>query len=115
MTPKGQMQHLADFQAEMEEVLISKGGDYATEDKLSNFKEVAAITKQSPARVVLTMIATKVSRLSNLIDKEGEPNNESVSDSTLDIANYAVLLDAVIRESEYEEKPAKKISKSRKR
>ena len=108
MNAKGQKQHLSDFQQEMSDVLISKGGDYATQDKLSNFKEVAKITKLSPERVALVMIATKVSRLSNLLDREEAPNNESVRDSIKDTANYCVLLDAIVCEEEYEEKPNKK-------
>jgi hypothetical protein len=33
----------------------------------------------------------KISRLQNLIWKEGIPNNESIEDSWIDLANYSII------------------------
>jgi hypothetical protein len=46
------------------------------------------------------MIATKVARLGVLLNSESKPNNESVRDSVLDLANYAVLLDMILSDKE---------------
>ena len=87
------------FTDKMEVVLMSKGYDYANQDRLSNFKEVASITQSTPEKVALTLIAIKVARLGVLLDSDKSPNNESVEDSVLDLANYAFLLHAILIES----------------
>jgi hypothetical protein len=99
MTPKQQIEHLELFQQRMSEVLLRKGNDYANEDRLSNFKLVGQIVGLPPEKVVAVLIATKVVRLGNLLSKGGDPNNESISDTLMDMANYAVLEDAVLSTS----------------
>ena len=81
------------------EIMLSKGDDYANEDRLSNFKSAAYICGLTPAQHCLAMIATKVARLGVLLDpKAGTPKHESVQDSILDLANYAQLLNMIIVE-----------------
>jgi hypothetical protein len=43
----------------------------------------------------LSLIATKVARLGVLLKSNKPAENESISDSLLDLANYAVLLDQI--------------------
>ena len=83
----------------MEKVLFSKGDDYANQDRLSNFKLAGAITGGDARTNCLILIATKVSRLGVLINSKEEPNNESIEDSVLDLANYSVLLLMIINEN----------------
>lgn len=47
-------------------------------------------------------IATKVARLGVLLSNNINPQNESIHDSILDLANYAILLDALIEDRESE-------------
>ena len=82
------------FQAEMEKVMLGKGNDYANEDRLSAFKQVAFITGLTEEQVISVFLATKIARLSNLFSGK-EPNNESIDDSILDLANYAALLQMI--------------------
>ena len=99
MTKKEQIAHFGYITGEMEKVLFSKGDDYANEDRLSNFKLAGAITGGDARTNCLNMIATKVARLGVLINSKNEPNNESIEDSVLDLANYSVLLLMIINEN----------------
>lgn len=84
----------------MRSVLLKKGNDYANADRLSNFKLAGNICGISPEMNCLSLIATKVARLGVLLSNEDrQPNNESIKDSVLDLANYAVLLDMIISDN----------------
>jgi hypothetical protein len=89
-----QQRTFEEFIAKMESTIFKKGNDYSKgdADRLSNFKLAGAITGSSPQMNCLNLIATKVARLGVLLNKEGSPDNESIEDSILDLANYAVLL-----------------------
>ena len=84
------------FKIEM--ILASKGHDYANDDALSNFKLAGAICGISAERQCLSLIATKVARLGNLLDAD-VVNNESVDDSILDLCCYSVLLAMIKNDS----------------
>lgn len=75
----------------MTDTLISKGNDYANEDRLSNFKLAGSVCGLSAEQNCLSLIATKVARLGVLL-KTHNPNNESIEDSVLDLACYSTLL-----------------------
>lgn len=85
-----------EFVNNMRSTLLNKGDDYANEDRLSNFKLAGSIAGGSAEINCLNLIATKVARLGVLLNAKSAPKNESVDDSILDLANYAVLL-AMIR------------------
>ena len=99
MTKKEQMAHFGYITGEMKKTLFSKGDDYANEDRLSNFKLAGAISGGDARTNCLNLISTKVARLGVLINTNKEPNNESIEDSVLDLANYAVLLSMIINEN----------------
>ena len=99
MTKKEQMAHFGYITGEMRKTLFSKGDDYANEDRLSNFKLAGAISGGDARTNCLNLISTKVARLGVLIKTNKEPNNESIEDSVLDLANYAVLLSMIINEN----------------
>jgi hypothetical protein len=89
--------HFDNFTRKMKNTLISKGNDYAgNKDRLANFNRAGAITGTSPEINCLSLIATKVARLGVLLNSEARPENEAVRDSVLDLANYSVLLDAIL-------------------
>lgn len=78
-------------------VANSKAHDYATEDVLNNFKTVSAAAKElglnvtDPTNYALFMVLLKIARISNLINNNKWPNNESIDDSFLDGINYFKL------------------------
>ena len=104
MTQEKQLELFDSYTAHLRQLIISKGADYAkSEDKLSNFKEVGAMTHQTRFMPALNLIATKVARLSTLLADTGKkPNHESVIDSCLDGANYFFLLAQLFHEAEEE-------------
>ena len=70
----------------------SKRGDYASEDDpFLNFTQVADLTGLSTDEVFLVWLTTKLVRLGQLVGGDKEPNNESIDDSIIDLANYAAL------------------------
>jgi hypothetical protein len=83
----------------MKQTLMKKGNDYANTDRLSNFKQAGAIVGIKPEQVALNLIAIKVARLGVLLNADYQPFNESVKDSVLDLANYAILLDMIIQDT----------------
>jgi hypothetical protein len=91
MTKQEQRLFFDVFTSQMAEVMLSKGDDYAGADRLSNFKNVGTICQLQPEQACLSLIATKVARLGQLLTGK-EPNNESIADSVLDLANYSILL-----------------------
>jgi len=78
-------------------VASSKAHDYASQDVLSNFKSVSAAAKElglnvtDPTNYALFMVLLKIARISNLINNNKWPNNESIDDSFLDGINYMKL------------------------
>lgn len=95
MTKKEQIEVFDIFVSQMRDILLSKGDDYANQDRLSNFKYAGQICGFSPELNCLNLIATKVARLGVLLNSEKAPNNESIQDSILDLANYAALLQMI--------------------
>ena len=96
MKKQEQEEHFDRMVSAMKDTLIKKGNDYANEDRLSNFKKAGSICGLKPELNCLSLIATKVARLGVLLNSENSPNNESIRDSILDLANYAVLLDMIV-------------------
>lgn len=80
----------------MRNTMFRKGNDYSNADRLSNFKLAGAIAGLNAELNCLSLIATKVARLGVLLNTKGEPNNESVEDSLLDLANYTILLRMIL-------------------
>jgi hypothetical protein len=97
-----QQNHFKELVKLMEHTLFKKGDDYANDDRLSNFKDSGAITGMNAKQICLNLIAVKVSRLGNLF-KSNNPKNESVNDSILDLANYAVLLHMIANEGKFKD------------
>lgn len=82
---------LSEVHDKMKSVLESKSNDYANVDTLSNFKLAGAICGITAEQQCLSLIATKVARLGVLLES-GNPKNESIEDSILDLTNYSFLL-----------------------
>lgn len=79
----------------MREVHIKKNEDYATTDNpFSNFdvSEYGLNLFRNPRdQAFVWPIFTKLARLATLLNSIRNPNNESIGDSLIDIANYCLL------------------------
>lgn len=96
MNNETQIKHINAFTDKMKAIITSKKQDYAQEsDVLSNFKQVASMCGISPEKVILVFCATKVARLGVLLSSGKAPNNESIEDTLVDLANYSALLGMV--------------------
>lgn len=100
MTLETQQKHFAEITEQMKSIMFAKGNDYANKDRLSNFKLAGNISGLTPELNCLSLIATKVARLGVLLNNESKPNNESIQDSLLDLANYTILLTMLLKDKE---------------
>lgn len=92
MTLEKQQNIITKLEKKASDIRIKKSSDYANEDVLSNFKLAGNICGLSPEQNCLSLIATKVARLGNLLKKDKVVKNEPVKDSILDLINYGYLL-----------------------
>lgn len=70
-------------QDELADVIIKKHQDYGPKN-ISN-------SPGGPLNGINVRLYDKIARLSNLIDNNIEPNNESLRDTLVDISNYALI------------------------
>lgn len=71
------------YYSQLKDVLVSKQKDYGP----SNIANAPG----GPLNGLRVRIFDKVSRINNLIDTGATPDNESLHDSFLDLANYAII------------------------
>ena len=71
------------------DVLLSKHADYGPRN--------ISQSPGGPLNGLSVRLHDKVARLANLLDKGAEPEHESLADTLLDIANYALIGQLVIR------------------
>lgn len=85
--------------AELMDTLIKKNSDYAPTTEFSNFEESAKFADIEPFELMLAQIGIKYSRVYKLNGTILDPSFESLRDSLVDLAGYAVIaaawLDAV--------------------
>jgi len=98
MNQTQQESHFNEIIGKMRSIMLSKGNDYANEDRLSNFKLAGSICGLAPEQNCLSLIATKVARLGVLLKSNKEANNESIEDSLVDMANYTLLLIMLLKD-----------------
>lgn len=76
-----------------------KNSDYATSsDPFHNFKQCERLGICSKERGVLVRISDKLSRATNLVEREGSVKDEAVTDTLIDMANYCVILAVMLEE-----------------
>lgn len=99
------MSYIQRVAGELKDTLSRKNHDYTTTDEFSNFTEAARLPGVMPFDVVLGQLGIKYSRLLSL-NKGSDPEFESLRDSFIDLAGYAVIAAAWLdREKEDAEAP----------
>lgn len=81
---------------EMLLVLASKNADYRVSGEFSNFEFASQVAggQVSTFGVILIQVGIKLGRLNGLLQRTGEPNNESIYDTIKDLHGYAAILHA---------------------
>lgn len=81
----------------------SKRSDYAGQDWWTqNFIDSAYATNTTPGHSCEILLATKNSRLRTLLKPSAKPKNESIEDTIMDRAVYAVIAVGIYREGGYD-------------
>lgn len=97
MTREEQLKIYEEVNSKLTKLSKSKGEDYAGEDVLSNFKNLADACKSlqiditTPVGVSLFFQIHKIARIANLLKSGNNPNNEGIEDSFIDLINYGLL------------------------
>jgi hypothetical protein len=74
-----------------------KNADYAGDaDPFKNFR-MSEQVGVDPARAILVRISDKLSRISNLLDREAKVEDERLEDTICDMINYLAILKAFIK------------------
>lgn len=71
-----------------------KNEDYAVEDNPFKNFEASTIIDVDPNKALLLQVVNKITRISNLLEKEAEIKEDKVTDSIVDAINYLALLKA---------------------
>jgi hypothetical protein len=82
--------------AEGIDIINSKNKDYAnSENPFKNF-ETSIILGITPEKGIMIRMLDKVTRISNLLEKEACVKDETIDDTLLDLINYTAILKAYI-------------------
>lgn len=80
-------------------LLVSKGAEYAgSEDRLANFKRGAGLTGCTAEQVCFIYLSKHYDALATFIREGKKPGAEPIMGRLHDLANYVLLLAALIRE-----------------
>ena len=98
-TPEEYLKRFQEITEEMLEITKKKNHDYSwTEYAFKNFEIIEEITDWNidTASWILVRITDKLSRLGTLLHKEGKVEDEKVTDTIQDAANYIIILKILI-------------------
>ncbi len=84
-------------------VLASKGGEYATGDRLHNFKATAAMLGQSPEMALMGFLAKHITSVIDIPNRGRSFTRETIDEKIGDCINYLCLLEALLIEQLEEE------------
>lgn len=85
-------------------ITLAKNSDYApTENALSNFYMVETLGLTTAENWILVRMSDKLSRIANLLKNDAKNNvkNESIEDTLIDLANYAIILKILIEDKKW--------------
>lgn len=89
---------ISDTFTECYNLIERKNADYADEgNPFKNF-EMSTQVGVTPARAILVRVSDKLSRVSNLLNKEATVNDESIADTLNDMINYIAILKVYLNE-----------------
>ncbi len=94
MTTKQFIKHLEDTFKGCLDIAKKKNSDYAnSNDPFKNF-EMSLQVGVEPDRAILVRVSDKISRISNLLNRDGNVKDERLEDTIDDAINYLAILKA---------------------
>ena len=81
-------------------VLVNKAGEYATEDRLHNFKVAAALEGKTPEQALAGMMAKHTVSVYDMAESGLAYPIELWQEKITDHINYLFLLNAIVREGQ---------------
>lgn len=78
------------------EIVRIKNQDYAGDNNPFKNFESAAVAGVGISRAIIVRILDKLSRISNIIDKDRAVKDETIEDTILDAINYLAILKAYL-------------------
>jgi len=83
----------------MHDILKRKNADYAgSKGEYNNFEYCEKLGLCSTETGIMVRISDKMTRISNLLKADAQVKDESVHDTLLDMANYALILASYIED-----------------
>lgn len=78
------------------DVLLTKQREYATEDRLHNFKVAAGYLQRTPEQALMGFLAKHLVSLSDMVRSGAEYNKDVWDEKIGDSINYLLLLRALV-------------------
>lgn len=92
-TPEEYMKRFEELTNQMLSITKAKNHDYSwTTRAFKNFELCENLEVCSVEAGILVRITDKITRISNLISSENQVADEKITDTLLDLANYALIL-----------------------
>lgn len=82
----------------IESVLAFKAKEYATQDRLHNFKVAARINNTTPAKALWGMALKHLVSITDIIERPIDFDPEIIDEKIGDMINYLILLEAILKE-----------------
>ncbi len=96
MTTQELLDYLIKFFYDCQQIVSKKNRDYAVDgDAFKNFR-FSTFVGVDIDRAILVRLTDKLSRISNLLDKEPDVVDESIKDTIRDAVNYLAILSAYL-------------------
>ena len=96
---------LRDQFAHCEDILVTKAKEYATEDRLHNFKVAAAMQKTTPQNALAGMLAKHTVSIYDMCNAYKDYPEDMWNEKIGDHLNYLLLLRAVVEEEFFTSPP----------
>lgn len=96
---------LSDVIKQVNNVLGSKAQEYATDDRLHNFKQAAHIQKTTPVKALGGMMAKHTVSVYDMIESDKVYPIDTWNEKIVDSINYLILLRALIADEHLIEYP----------
>jgi hypothetical protein len=95
----GLMENYEKYQKTMFDILKRKNADYSgKEDTYANFQYCEKLGLCSTEAGIMVRISDKMTRISNLLKQDAKVKEETIKDTLLDMANYAMILASYIED-----------------